>query len=119
MNEVEHRGWEVNNEHDENVRDNAYHDIAEDEIETSTGPVLILVGVILLGIGVYLLGKYLSPPAVIFPPPIVRAATYTPESLFPPGYNISCIKLDGITMTIEPNYKEPHCQQKFKEVAGK
>lgn len=70
--QVEHRGWEIDNSYNQHYLDDADF-VFNGDGEKGSWFWVIAVLAIGLSAGLWLLGKWLEPPAVSFPPPFEKA----------------------------------------------
>lgn len=108
--ETEHRGWEISSDYHEHWMDDCTYDLAEDT-DSPWQSWLAAIAIAVLVAGVYLLGKWLEPPAVTFRPPIISMSPVQPAVQFvsqfgdfrwPVNYSVTCMALDTQAKTIQP-----------------
>lgn len=102
----EHRGWEINTDHNQHVLDDPFHDIAEDGGESGGGMFWgLLVVLLLVGLALYGMRLWLTPPQITFkaagPPGAIIVSQSQPQYL--------CLHYSGKTNVLRPNWESAVC----------
>lgn len=108
---AEHRGWKISTDYHPHYLDDATYDVAEDEVETGRIGWVVFVLVLLAAavIGLWLLGKYLEPPALFFPPPRVEIISPKPPvgMVLPSTSGLSASAWSSTMCTISGSVSQP------------
>ena len=107
MAQEEHRGWEIENHYQQHFLDDPDYSLT-DSAEGSSSVFFILIAILLIcGLGVYGLNRYLEPPTVKFP----AVAVPNMYLQFPEDYRVTCIYIDMMKRIARPNWENPNCHK--------